>query len=195
MKKWINFKKYDLALFATSLAILMLGLSYIAVPLYQLFCQTYGLGVNSSLGAKHTDVGALRAPNKQNISSAASAGLESGIKKDPMDKNRGYGMGSSSLLLDSKPLVGDSSVLASIKTSQVDNLKPITVYLSADNAKDLPWILKPSIPKIKVYPGDTALTFYFAQNLSNESITGVATYNIVPAKAGIYFNKIKFLFF
>ena len=39
-----------------------------------------------------------------------------------------------------------------------------------------------------MYPGDTALTFYFAQNLSNESITGVATYNIVPAKAVAFDN-------
>jgi cytochrome c oxidase assembly protein subunit 11 len=42
-----------------------------------------------------------------------------------------------------------------------------------------------------VYPGDTALTFYTAQNLSNQTLTGVATYNIVPAKAGVYFNKIQ----
>jgi cytochrome c oxidase assembly protein subunit 11 len=52
-------------------------------------------------------------------------------------------------------------------------------------------MLKPSIAKIKVYPGDTALTFYLAHNLSSETITGIATYNIMPAKAGVYFNKIQ----
>lgn len=44
---------------------------------------------------------------------------------------------------------------------------------------------------MKVYPGDTALTFYIAHNLSDEAITGVATYNVSPPKAGIYFNKIQ----
>jgi cytochrome c oxidase assembly protein Cox11 len=31
-------------LFIAAGAIIMLGLSYISVPLYQLFCQTYGIG-------------------------------------------------------------------------------------------------------------------------------------------------------
>jgi cytochrome c oxidase assembly protein Cox11 len=43
-KKFIWNQKYDLTLYLLSLSILMLGLSYISVPLYQIFCQTYGLG-------------------------------------------------------------------------------------------------------------------------------------------------------
>ena len=117
----------------------MLGLSYIAVPLYQLFCQTYGLGVNSSLGAKHTDIAiiqdiagpAIAGPAKQNVS---MAGLQSGIKKDLVPALR-HRMDSLS-----SPIRGErvAAAAASIKTNQVDTLKPITVYLSADNAKDLP---------------------------------------------------------
>jgi hypothetical protein len=68
---------------------------------------------------------------------------------------------------------------------------PLTIHLSANTSNDLPWDLKPTLSKIKVYPGDTALTFYIAHNLSNQAQTGVATYNISPAKAGIYFNKIQ----
>ena len=68
---------------------------------------------------------------------------------------------------------------------------PITIHLCADVPGNLPWELKPSVQKIKVYPGDTALTFYLAHNLSDEAVTGVATYGVSPAKAGAHFNKIQ----
>lgn len=45
--------------------------------------------------------------------------------------------------------------------------------------------------QIEVYPGDTALAFYMAKNETNAPITGVATYNVNPLKAGLYFNKIQ----
>jgi cytochrome c oxidase assembly protein subunit 11 len=45
--------------------------------------------------------------------------------------------------------------------------------------------------KIKVYPGDTALTFYIAKNTSDHAISGISTYHVTPAKVGIYFNKIQ----
>ena len=45
--------------------------------------------------------------------------------------------------------------------------------------------------KVKVYPGDPTLTFYIAQNNTNEVIAGISTYHVSPPKAGIYFNKIQ----
>lgn len=75
----------------------------------------------------------------------------------------------------------------------INKIKYIYINFNVDNKSNLPWILKPSndIFKIKVYPGDIILTFYQVQNLSNETITGIATYNIIPIKAGIYLNKIQ----
>lgn len=35
------------------------------------------------------------------------------------------------------------------------------------------------------------MAFYTAKNKSDRPITGVATYNVYPPKAGIYFNKIQ----
>lgn len=69
--------------------------------------------------------------------------------------------------------------------------KELTLNLCAENTRDLPWTLKPCVPKITIFPGDTSLIFYLAHNLSEEAITGVATYNITPSRAGIYFNKIQ----
>ena len=42
-----------------------------------------------------------------------------------------------------------------------------------------------------VSPGETALAFFRAKNLTNRSIVGVATYSILPYEAGLYFNKIQ----
>lgn len=39
--------------------------------------------------------------------------------------------------------------------------------------------------------GQTALAFFTAHNRLDKSITGVATYNVVPQKAGVYFLKVQ----
>ena len=44
---------------------------------------------------------------------------------------------------------------------------------------------------LQVAPGETALAFYTATNPTDEPITGVSTYNVVPFEAGQYFNKIQ----
>ena len=55
----------------------------------------------------------------------------------------------------------------------------------------MPWTFYPLQKSIDVYPGDTALAFFMAKNETNEAVTGVATYNVLPLKAGLYFNKIQ----
>lgn len=45
--------------------------------------------------------------------------------------------------------------------------------------------------EIKVVPGETALAFFTASNPTEKPITGVATYNVTPMKAGNYFHKIQ----
>ena len=55
----------------------------------------------------------------------------------------------------------------------------------------MPWIFKPQQTEVVLTPGETALAFYTAKNRTQSSITGVATYNVFPPKAGIYFNKIQ----
>ena len=37
---------------------------------------------------------------------------------------------------------------------------------------------------LQLVPGETALAFYTAKNMSDKAITGVATYNVTPVKAG-----------
>lgn len=56
---------------------------------------------------------------------------------------------------------------------------------------EMPWTFKPTQRFVKVVPGETALAFYTVKNTSKHAVTGVATYNVHPPKAGLYFNKIQ----
>jgi hypothetical protein len=50
---------------------------------------------------------------------------------------------------------------------------------------------RPNAERLQVYPGDSALSFYSIHNKTNQPISGISVYNIIPQKAGIYFNKIQ----
>ncbi|KAF3781422.1 Cytochrome c oxidase assembly protein [Nymphaea thermarum] len=67
----------------------------------------------------------------------------------------------------------------------------LTVQFNADVADGMPWKFVPTQREVRVRPGESALAFYTAENLSSAPITGVSTYNVTPMKAAIYFNKIQ----
>ncbi|MFZ8864369.1 MAG: cytochrome c oxidase assembly protein [Rickettsiales bacterium] len=67
--------------------------------------------------------------------------------------------------------------------------KEFTIFFNADS--HLEWLFKPVQRKINTKSGVSNLVFYEAQNKAQESLTGTATYNITPAKAGSYFSKIE----
>ena len=75
--------------------------------------------------------------------------------------------------------------------SSKNEARSLIINFESEVSQDMEWEFKPISQKIRVYPGDTALTFYLAQNKTSESVSGVSTYNITPQKAGIYFNKIQ----
>ena len=66
-----------------------------------------------------------------------------------------------------------------------------SIEFTADTSRGLPWDFKPTIRKLNVKAGETALTFYTATNKSDKDIVGVATYTIQPPQAALYFNKIQ----
>ena len=73
----------------------------------------------------------------------------------------------------------------------VAGARPVTVRFTASTSDSLPWKFVPQQRAVRVVPGETALAFYTAENKSDEPVVGVATYNVTPAKAGAYFNKIQ----
>jgi cytochrome c oxidase assembly protein subunit 11 len=77
------------------------------------------------------------------------------------------------------------------KVSPVEGSKMIRIYFSSNVHDTMPWKFFPTQQSVKVVPGETALAFYTVKNKSKKAITGIATYNVHPPKAGLYFNKIQ----
>jgi cytochrome c oxidase assembly protein Cox11 len=67
----------------------------------------------------------------------------------------------------------------------------IVVEFESDRSSDTKWNFKPSQKSVKIYPGETALAFYEAYNPTDEEISGLAMYSIIPNLAGKYFHKIQ----
>ncbi|KAI0567107.1 Cytochrome c oxidase assembly protein CtaG/Cox11 [Gracilaria domingensis] len=81
--------------------------------------------------------------------------------------------------------------ITAIDEAKVVEDRPIKIRFNADISAHVPWRFTPLQSEVVVLPGETALAFYAAKNLSAEPITGIATYNVTPAKAAIYFNKVQ----
>ena len=69
--------------------------------------------------------------------------------------------------------------------------RAIRVTLDATVNSGLPWSFRPEKPYVDLKVGEQTLVSYVAQNLSDRSVTGVATFNVTPFKVGAYFDKIQ----
>ena len=69
--------------------------------------------------------------------------------------------------------------------------RSITVRFTTEVARDLPWRFEPEQREVRVKLGEEKLVFFSAENLTDAPIAGHATFNVTPAKAGIYFSKIQ----
>ncbi len=119
--------------FAIVGALLMLGMGYAAVPLYDLFCRVTGFAGTTQV-ASEADANAA----------AANAPL-----------------------------------------------REISIRFDASTARDMPWAFKPTQSTDTVRIGQRDIATYMARNPTSQRITGTATFNVEPAQAGRYFNKIQ----
>ncbi len=67
----------------------------------------------------------------------------------------------------------------------------ITVSLIGNVNAKLPWSFTPLRSKVSLRLGEHALVHYRATNASEDTVTGVATFNVTPHKAGPYFAKVE----
>src|SRR3954453_14595144 len=67
----------------------------------------------------------------------------------------------------------------------------VTVRFDAAIAPDLAWEFRPLVSEVRLHPGEQREGFYRAVNRSTEAVTGAATFNVTPAKSGIYFDKLQ----
>jgi cytochrome c oxidase assembly protein subunit 11 len=81
----------------------------------------------------------------------------------------------------------DEAVAATIVATN----KPIVIRFDANHRSDLPWEFKPERPTDTVSIGAKDMSIFIAKNLSDESVTGTATFNVTPQQAGKYFSKIQ----
>jgi cytochrome c oxidase assembly protein subunit 11 len=109
------------------IAVLMVGLSFAAVPLYRIFCQVTGYGGTTQRADAPSDT------------------------------------------------VTD---------------REITVRFDATMSSELNWSFQPVERRVTLKIGENRLAFYKAENLSDQKLTGTATFNVTPEIAGIYFSKI-----
>lgn len=69
--------------------------------------------------------------------------------------------------------------------------RKITIRFDATTDPGLPWSFAPTEVSQTLHIGESGLTFYEASNRADEPVIGTASFNVQPAKAGIYFMKVE----
>ncbi len=69
--------------------------------------------------------------------------------------------------------------------------RTVTVDFDSNVAPGLPWRFEPEQRSVSVHLGEQKLVFFRAENLSDKTTVGHATFNVTPPTSGIYFNKIQ----
>lgn len=67
----------------------------------------------------------------------------------------------------------------------------VSVRFDANVERGMPWRFAPEQVTQDMRIGQRKQAFYEAQNLSDQPITGVASFNVEPEQLGKYFNKIQ----
>ena len=116
------------ALICSTVFCAMVGVSFAAVPLYDMFCRVTGYGGTTQRVEQYSDV-----------------------------------------ILD----------------------RTIKVRFDANTAVGVPWEFKPEQREIEIRIGETAEAIYLARNLADNANAGTASFNVSPALAGAYFNKLE----
>ena len=114
------------------LAVVMVGLGFAAVPLYDLFCRVTGFN------------GTTMRVSEQHASQITVA-----------------------------------------------NGHSISVRFDSNVAPGLPWSFRPERPRDTLTIGARDMMIFVARNLSDQPVTGTATFNVTPSQAGPYFSKIQ----
>ena len=83
---------------------------------------------------------------------------------------------------------GGTTRTAETNTSEVLD-RVITVAFDSNVSGGLPWDFKPDIRSLDVNVGRSNLAYYTVTNTSKRAVTGTATFNVTPIKAGPYFIK------
>ena len=67
--------------------------------------------------------------------------------------------------------------------------RDIAVTFTTHSNTSLPWEFKPITKSLDVKPGQIQDAVFYVKNYSNIPITGMATFNVTPPRAGFHFKK------
>jgi len=174
-----------------SVVVGVVGGTYASVPLYKVFCQRTGFGGTTQRVVLDDGEGKEEKKRKK---AEAREGLMAKLyemSNAPASKKVGHG-GPRSSSSKSAATWTDEDELLSLRT-----LKPVaggqivTVTFDSNVSAGTPFTFRPATPAVRVVAGETALAFFTCRNNSTRPVTGVATYNVYPPKAGLYFNKVQ----
>jgi cytochrome c oxidase assembly protein subunit 11 len=85
---------------------------------------------------------------------------------------------------------GGTTQVAANTTGEVLE-RMMNVKFTGNTERNMPWAFRPDIREVDVKVGAKKLISYSAKNMASIPITGTAVFNVTPAKAGKYFNKIE----
>ena len=69
--------------------------------------------------------------------------------------------------------------------------KTMSIRFDANVDRTLPWRFQPERTTDTVQLGGRKMAIFLAKNLSDKPITGIASFNVSPAQAGRYFDKVQ----
>lgn len=78
---------------------------------------------------------------------------------------------------------------AEVAQMEVDRERTITVEFVANLNRQLPWQFRPETVEMKVHPGETYKTSYYAENQADKVMVGQAVPSVAPGNAARYFLK------
>ena len=67
--------------------------------------------------------------------------------------------------------------------------REVEVSFTSHSHTSLPWEFKPLTKSLNVKVGEIQDAVFYVKNYSNRAITGLATFNVSPPRAGFYFKK------
>ncbi len=67
----------------------------------------------------------------------------------------------------------------------------VNVWFNTNVAPGLAWRFEPVQRSVNVHLGQNTLVFFTAENTSDHTIVGHATFNVAPSEVGLYFKKIQ----
>jgi len=179
-----------IAWYATAVIIGAVGATYASVPLYKIFCQATGFGGTT----QRVTLPEWASSKQQDSETSKTERIIRNLQTQLLSRLPNGNVISSKLSSSSSRVhtwtdEEAAAKLASLKP--VTNSRLITIRFDTTVGDVLPWTFVPTQLDVKVVPGETALSFFTVTNHSDKPITGVATYNVYPPKAGLYFQKIQ----